>query len=246
MEELKQNIPRSDEEELQKIRAMRAFVEEQDPSTKEVDDLAIRRFLRARDLDVKKASAMFLRYLSWRESSIPRNRGINPSDIRNQLAQDKLFVQGFDKQGHLIVVGMGAQHIPTKGTAGAEELERYMIYSMEKLCAMMPKGIEKLTVISDMAGWSFSNFDIKSVHIGVPLMQNYYPERIHKVFVIHVPFVFMAAWKIAQPFIDDKTKSKIFFVDDKKLKSTLRAVIDENQLPTIYGGKLPLVSIRDC
>ncbi|CAL5437944.1 unnamed protein product [Camellia sinensis] len=56
----------------------------------------------------------------------------------------------------------------------------------------------------------------------------------------------MTAWKAVYPFIDKKTKKKIVFVEDKKLKSTLLADIDESQLPEIYGGKLPLVPIQDC
>jgi hypothetical protein len=62
------------------------------------------------------------------------------------------------------------------------------------------------------------------------------------VFLIHVPYVFMAAWKIVYPFIDDNTKKKFVFVSGKDLDKTLREAIDETQLPEEYGGKLKLVS----
>lgn len=32
------------------------------------------------------------------------------------------------------------------------------------------------------------------------------------MFVVHVPYVFMAAWKMVYPFIDEKTKKKVSFV----------------------------------
>ena len=73
----------------------------------EVDDLMIRRFLRARELDIEKASTLFLKYLSWRRSSIP-NGFISPSEIPNELAQNKLFMQGVDKQNRPIVMVYGA------------------------------------------------------------------------------------------------------------------------------------------
>lgn len=88
---------------------------------KDVDDLMIRRFLRARDLDVDKASAMFLKYLKWRRESIP-NGFISPSEIPNELAQNKLFVQGHDKAGRPIVLVFAARHKPASTTV--EELKR--------------------------------------------------------------------------------------------------------------------------
>lgn len=80
----------------------------------DVDDLMIRRFLRARELDIEKASALLLKYLSWRRSSLP-NGFISPSEIPNELAQNKLFMQGVDKKNHPIVVVFGAKHKPYKG-----------------------------------------------------------------------------------------------------------------------------------
>ncbi|KAL8158961.1 hypothetical protein V2J09_000498 [Rumex salicifolius] len=56
----------------------------------------------------------------------------------------------------------------------------------------------------------------------------------------------MTVWKIVYPFIDSNTRSKIAFVENKSLKSTLLHDIDEEQLPEIYGGKLPLVPIHEC
>ncbi|KAI8527856.1 hypothetical protein RHMOL_Rhmol12G0106200 [Rhododendron molle] len=77
-------------------------------------------------------------------------------------------------------------------------------------------------------------------------VMDFYPERLGKLFIVHVPYIFMSAWKAVYPFIDKKTKKKIIFVEDKNLKSTLPADIDDSLLPETYGGRLPLVPIRDC
>ena len=79
----------------------------------EVDDLTLRRFLRARDLDIEKGSNMFLKYLKWRRSFIP-NGSISPSEIPNEIAQNKMFLQGFDKKGQPIAVSFGARHFQNK------------------------------------------------------------------------------------------------------------------------------------
>lgn len=223
---------------------MRAVVETEDPSAKEVDDLMIRRFLRARNLDIEKASAMFLKYLSWKRTFVP-NGFIAESEIPTQLAHNKLFIQGFDKQNRPMVLVFGNRHKP-EGKGSLEEFKRFAVYSLEKICARMPRGQEKFVAIADVEGWGYSNSDIRGYLAVLSILQDCYPERLGKMYMIHVPYVFMAAWKIVYPFIDNNTKKKIVFVENKKIKSTLLADIDESQLPDIYGGKLPLVPIQDA
>ncbi|CAA3000056.1 random slug 5-like [Olea europaea subsp. europaea] len=195
-----------DQEEVErsKIGIMRAVVEAQDPSAKEVDDFMIRRFLRARDLDVEKASAMFLKYLSWRKEFVP-NGFISPSEIPNDLAQDKLFMQGHDKTGRPIVLVFAERHKPTS----VEEFKRFVTYTLDQICARMPSGHEKFTAIADLEGWGYANSDIRGYLAAVSILQDCYPERLGKMFIIHVPYIFMTAWKMVYPFIDKNTKKKV-------------------------------------
>jgi len=81
----------------------------------------IRRFLRARDLDVEKASAMLLKYLKWRNSFVP-NGSVSVSDVPNELAQDKVFMQGHDKIGRPILMVFGGRHFQNKD--GLDEFKR--------------------------------------------------------------------------------------------------------------------------
>ncbi|XP_052203848.1 uncharacterized protein LOC127809158 [Diospyros lotus] len=229
--------------ERSKVGIMRAIVEGQDPSAKEVDDLMIRRFLRARDLDIEKGSNLLVKYLNWRREFVPKG-SISASEIPNELAQNKLFMQGVDKMGRPVVVGFGGRHKPAKG--GLEEFKRFVVYSLDKICARMPNGQEKFLCIGDFEGWGYTNSDVRGYLAALSILQDCYPERLGKLFVIHVPYLFMTAWKAVYPFIDKKTKKKIVFVEDRKLTSTLLADIDESQLADIYGGKLPLVPMQDC
>ncbi|GLU20819.1 hypothetical protein SLE2022_370000 [Rubroshorea leprosula] len=232
----------SDEVEKTKISLMRALLEKQDASSKEVDDLTIRRFLRARDLDIEKASAMFLKYLKWRRMFVP-NGSISASEVPNEMAQNKMFLQGGDKKGRPITVVLGARHFQNKG--GVEEFKRFIVYGLDKICARMPPGQEKFVVIGDLDGWGYANSDVHGYMAALSIVQDYYPERLEKLFIVHAPYLFMTVWKIVYPFIDNKTKKKIVFVENKKLKSTLLEEIDESQLSDIYGGQLPLVPIKD-
>lgn len=228
---------RSNEEEHKKILQTRALVEMQDPTSKECDDVTIRRFLRARDLDIDKACAMFLKYLKWRRTFVP-NGFISASEIPNEIAQNKLFMQGTDKSGRLITVVFGGRHYHNK-------IGGFVVFTLDKISSRMPPGQEKFVAIADIQGWGYSNSDMRGYLASLSILQDYYPERLGKMFVVHVPYIFMAAWKMVYPFIDEKTKKKIVFVENKQLRSTLLKDIDESQLPEIYGGKLKLVPIQD-
>ncbi|XP_021829347.1 CRAL-TRIO domain-containing protein YKL091C-like isoform X2 [Prunus avium] len=225
-------------EELTRNRLVRALVERKDPSSKEVDDPTIRRFLRARDFDISQASAMFLKYLKWRRTFVP-NGFISASEVPNQIAQNKMFLQGSDKKGRPIAVVLGNRHFQD----GLKEFKRFVVYGLDKTCARIPPGQEKFIAIGDLEGWGYSNSDIRGYLGALSILQDYYPERLGKMFIVHAPLVFMTVWKIVYPFIDNKTKKKIVFVENKMLKSTLLEEIDESQLPEIYGGQLPLVPI---
>ncbi|CAN0906086.1 Phosphatidylinositol transfer protein 3 [Linum grandiflorum] len=230
--------------ERTKLSLLRDLAETKNPSSKEVDDATLRRFLRARDMDVEKACAMFLKYLNWKQSFLPNGTSsVSTHHISTDISHNKVFLQGTDRTGRPVAVAFGGRHFLNK-LAGVDEFKRYVVYVIEKLCASMAEGQEKFVVIGDLEGWGYANSDIRGYLAALHILQDYYPERLGKLFIVHVPYVFMAVWKVIYPFIDTNTKRKIVFVDNKKLKSTLVEDIDESQLPEIYGGKLHLVPIH--
>ncbi|XP_055828384.1 uncharacterized protein LOC129896489 [Solanum dulcamara] len=232
------------EQEKEKISLVRALVEKQDPSSKELDDFAIRRFLRARDLDVDKASTMLLKYLKWRKSFLP-NGYISPTEIPNEIAHNKMFLQGEDKLGRPIAVVFGGRHMPNK-QGGLEEFKRFVVLALDKLCSRTSPGREKFVVIGDLQDFGYSNSDVRAYIGALSILQDCFPERLGKLIVVHVPYLFWTMWKILYPFIDNNTKKKITFVENKRLTETLLQDIGESQLPEIYGGKMPLVPIHEA
>ena len=91
----------------------------------------LRRFLRARDLDIEMAFNLFLKFLSWRRTFVP-DGFISETEILDQLAQNKLFMQGLDKMGRPIVVVFGSRHRQTKGDLG--EFKRKLPFPLS--CAL--------------------------------------------------------------------------------------------------------------
>ncbi|KAK1642032.1 hypothetical protein QYE76_059837 [Lolium multiflorum] len=224
-----------DAAEWMKVAELRAVVEAQDPAVKEEDDSALRRFLRARDHNICKASAMLLMYLAWKRAAKPHGT-ITDEDVRDEIAKDRVHMHGFDCLGRPMAYLYGARHFPTR--RDLDDFKRYVAYLLDKICTRLPVGQGKFAAVIDLKGWGYANCDIRGYVATLEIMQNYYPERLGRVLMINVPYIFMAAWKIVYPFIDEKTKKKFVFVANKDLDATLRDAIDKSQLLEEYGGKL--------
>lgn len=225
-----------------KVVLMRKIVEQKDSDSKGLEDSTFKRFLLARDLDVHKAAYFLLKHLSWRREALPKGF-VSETEIQNELSQRKIFCQGFDKKARPIAVVFGCRH--NASNRDLNEFKRFVVYIIEKLCSRMQENQEKFTVIADLQGLGYSNCDIRAYIAALDILQNNYPERLGKCLLLHAPYLFMKAWKIIYPFIDKNTKSKIIFVEDKNMMSTLLEDIDQSQLPEQYGGRLKLVPIQE-
>ena len=75
----------------------------------EVDNLTLRRFLRARDHDVGKASAMLLKFVAWRREAVPG--GVMPAElVRADLDGQKVSMGGVDRGGRPVMLVFPARH----------------------------------------------------------------------------------------------------------------------------------------
>jgi hypothetical protein len=47
------------------------------------------------------------------------------------------------------------------------------------------------------------------IKISIRISQDYYPEMLHKMYIINAPWVFRTIWGMAKGWVDEKTASKI-------------------------------------
>ncbi|CAM6105121.1 unnamed protein product [Calypogeia fissa] len=154
-----------------------------------------------------------------------------------------MFLQGRDKSGRPIGVSHVAKHDATN--RNLEELKKYYVYTLDKFVASITSG-EKFIVIANLQGLQYKNLDPRGWATGFAFLQGHYPERMQKMYVLHAPYIFWGAWKILSQFIDNRTREKIVFVEDKNLEVVLSKDIDKDQLPKFSGGELDLVPIQDA
>lgn len=79
----------------------------------EVDNLTLRRFLRARDHNVEKASAMLLKALRWRREAVPGG-SVPEEKVQSDLDDDKVYMGGADRTGRPILLAFPAKHFSAK------------------------------------------------------------------------------------------------------------------------------------
>ena len=104
------------------------------------------------------------------------------------------------------------------------------------------------------------------------LMQAYYPERLHKVYILNMPWFFVNVWKVISRFLEKATLEKVYtsyinwlffnlgglccvlrgygflqvmIVTDEEERRELVAEVGEATLPDEYGGRAKLVPVQD-
>lgn len=65
-----------------------------------------------------------------------------------------------------------------------------------------------------------------------------FPETMNRTLVINAPVFFSLTWNIIKAWIDPRTAGKIELISSRKSwEKRLREIVDEEQLPSDYGGK---------
>ncbi|PPD76084.1 hypothetical protein GOBAR_DD26988 [Gossypium barbadense] len=75
--------------------------------------------------------------------------------------------------------------------------------------------------------------------------QAYFPERLAKCYIVHMPRFFVSVWRMVSRFIEKSTLEKIVIVTNDDEKKIFIEEIGEEALPVEYGGKAILRAIQD-
>ena len=206
------------------------------------------RFLRARRGDVPAAAEMLKNALAWREENnvdqvlkIP-----DPKEKVFQAICPHSF-HGFDKQGHpvyyertgIIVMGELMKH------CSEDEIVFRHVRQMEYLARLALKSskkngrpIEKFVLVCDLQGLPYgpNMAGQRCFRRTTRIDQDYYPERLHKVFFINAPISFRGIWQVVKPWLNPVTQAKIEIIG-ARYHDRLTQLIDNDQIPKMYGGQ---------
>ncbi|EIE25944.1 CRAL/TRIO domain-containing protein [Coccomyxa subellipsoidea C-169] len=199
------------------------------------------RFLRAEKYNVPKAEKRLREHAEWRKVFF-LNGSISEEEIKNELAAQKVFVQGCDKFGRGIIILLTARH--SKSTRDLDETKRLICYSLEQQIQLHdavrnPDG--KGIGIFDMRGIGMDCLDAGALRAVFDLLQNHYPERLGALYMYEAPTIFWALWHAVSPFIDPETKKKVIFVYGSSGAKEIQSIISPEVLPTEFGGTAELI-----
>ncbi|BBN04121.1 hypothetical protein MPTK1_3g02130 [Marchantia polymorpha subsp. ruderalis] len=225
------------------VEPLRQLVEQRGGDVESADDRELLRFLRSRSMDMDKAAAAFVSHQKWRSEYVPKGR-FTEADLPTELDAKKSYWIEQDKKGRPVLLTLGRNHVYNKQDPG--EFTRFLVYALDKAIAGAPPNTHNFLTVVDLKGIGVKNLDSKSLLVAFEVLQNHYPDRIDKIFMVNAPLIFNGLWKVVSKLIDEGTKKKIIFLNNKNLTETLLKEIDAEFLPKDYGGNADLLLLQDA
>lgn len=192
----------------------------------------ITRFKNAREGDEVKALDMFINWIKWRIDFKPDS--ISVDSIVNDLKVGKAFIHGCDKDNRPCLIAKTGKHFPSETTF--ENSFKLGIFWLERICKLADQTKEKrIVALIDRTNTGFKNIDYGAIKKGglVSSLQDYYADRLHKIYIIHVDWVFKSVFALVSPFLASKTKEKLVILNSV---SDLKKYFNEDQLLIEHGG----------
>ena len=221
------------------------------PNFDNYDDLFLLRFLRARKFDLEKTMEMFKKFLKWR-IDMNVDELLRSYELQRLIEIKKLYPHGYhrtDKIGRPVYIELydktdvkGLFKITTEENMVKyyiKQYERQIKYIFPACSAVVKRPVEQSCTILDANGIGIGSLfgPIKGfVKLASDIGQDYYPEMLGKMTIVNVGWLFRAVWSMVKGFIDQKTQNKISLLKDT-YKDDLLALIDEDKLPSFFGGK---------
>lgn len=239
-----------DKEQVQCANIERVLARDGYSRDKITDPLMSRRHLRACKGDMAQAIESLKKTLEWRkENNVDIYSHIFTSDDTNEYGElqsvvsfenstGKIYVRGYDMDGRATVWFHPANENSTNGSHNLIHL----LYNLERAVACTRRRslgtVDKINFVIVFNGYSVSNAPTMTVtRETLSAVQNHYPERLHRAYLINPPIMFNVLWNLAKPFIDSVTRKKILFISGKKVIKKLRDDYDVRCLEKCVGGE---------
>ncbi|KAI3832348.1 hypothetical protein MKW92_000793 [Papaver armeniacum] len=218
------------------------------------------RFLRARDLNIEKTIEMWEEMLQWRKEYGTDTilEDFQFEELEEVLQYYPQGYHGVDKEGRPVYIERLGRAHPGK-LMRITTVERYLKYHVQEFekalrekfpaCSIAAKRhIGSTTTILDVQGLGIKNFSRTAADLLAGMAKidgNYFPETLHRMFIVNAGSGFKMLYGTAKKFLDPKTISKIQVLEPKLLGKLLEA-IDSSQLPEFLGGSCTCLAEGGC
>src|SRR3989338_6316500 len=102
------------------------------------------------------------------------------------------------------------------------------------------EGVEKMVWIVSCSGYAMKhNGSVGFAKSLNDILASHFPERLARVYLFGVSWVFRTMYKCLQPFLDPATSAKFVFVAEGSERTTMEPDFDLATLPQEFGGDIP-------
>ncbi|XP_048336456.1 SEC14 cytosolic factor [Ziziphus jujuba] len=178
------------------------------------------RFLKAREWNVNKAHRMLVDCLNWRVQNEIDNilaKPIVPTDLYRAVRDSQLIgVSGYSREGlPVFAIGVGLStfdkasvHYYVQSHIQINEYrDRVILPSASKKYG---RPITTCVKVLDMTGLKLSALNqIKLLTIISTIDDLNYPEKTNTYYIVNVPYIFSACWKVVKPLLQERTRKKV-------------------------------------
>ncbi|KAF8244335.1 hypothetical protein K440DRAFT_605138 [Wilcoxina mikolae CBS 423.85] len=235
-------------EEDEKVIQLRSGLEKEG-ITERLDTNTLLRFLRARKFDVELAKQMLIACEAWRKEFNVKElcKSFEYTEKSKVFEYYPQYYHKTDKDGRPVYFEQcGKIDLAQMYKITTEErMIQNLVVEYERLtdprlpaCSRKAgKLVETCCTVMDLKGVGITSVSqvysfIKKV---TSISQNYYPERLGKLYIINAPWGFASAFKLIKGCLDPVTVEKINILGSS-YKSELLAQIPAENLPKMFGG----------
>ncbi|XP_059532012.1 SEC14-like protein 2 isoform X1 [Myotis daubentonii] len=218
------------------------------PTLPNPDDHFLLCWLRARSFDLQKSEAMLRKHVEFRkQKDIDNVLNWQPPEVVRLYLTGGMC--GYDKEGSPIwydIVGP----LDAKGlllSATKQDLLKTKMRDCERLTQechrqteKMGKRVDSITMIYDCEGLGLRHLWKPAVETYIEflcMVEDNYPEKLKRLFVIKAPKLFPVAYNLVKPFLSEETRKKIMVLG-ANWKEVLLKYISADQVPVEYGGTM--------
>lgn len=171
-------------------------------------------------------------YQSYQKTVLEHHfENVTAADVLNEMRTQKMYIPGTrDRNGAALFIINAAKHVP--GQYDNEQTLKLAFYMGELLTSSPKTAQVGVTIISNMDGLEWANFDNQFQRNIINFFQANIPARVKNIILYRSPWWVSMLVKMVSPFLKQKMRERIHICDE----GDLLQFVEPDQLPSNLGG----------